>query len=179
MSACSVFSFHSAMNFSIFPAFSSPLGIWDWESLCVLVLTFHTVLFQMVLVPLWLERKHLPTAFPSNFPSGRGTSVLSSTGSTGVPAQCPEGTSSWKLHKLHCLKELLFCFLQVYRGEVFLWVWTGESCSGCSHADSNQGIHDINYPAGASSETGPSVTAEAVVLHPAHHEDPGDSGFTG
>lgn len=60
------------MNFSIFPAFSSPLGIWDWENLCVLVLTFYTVLFQMVLVPLRLERKHLPTAFPLNFPSGMG-----------------------------------------------------------------------------------------------------------
>lgn len=27
--------------------------------------TFCTVLLQMVLIPLWLERKHLPTAFPS------------------------------------------------------------------------------------------------------------------
>lgn len=147
----------------------------------MLALTFYTVVLQMLLVPLQLERKRLPTAFPTRKcgMGNRERDRCAFQGSTGVPAQFPEGRNSYKLYKLPCLKEFPFCFLQVYRGEVFLRVRTGKSCSGCCHADSNQGIHDINYPAGASSEAGAPVPAETVVLHPAHNEDPGDSGFPG
>lgn len=92
------------------------------EPLCACS-TFYSVLLQVVLIPLWLERKHLPTAFPSR-KCGMGNK---GQGQVCFPAWdlvvCLHSVLKAELPENHtnCIADRVsFCFLQVYRGEVLL-----------------------------------------------------------
>lgn len=71
----------------------------------------------------------------------------------------------------------LFFFLvldpQLYWGEVLLWVRPGEPRTDGCHEDLDEGVLNPGLSAGAPPAAGTSVSAEALVLHPAHHEDHG------
>lgn len=64
--------------------------------------------------------------------------------------------------------------LQLHRGEVVLRVRPGEPRADGGDEDPDEGVPDPGHSAGAPAASGPAVPAEALVLHPAHHEDHGD-----
>ena len=63
---------------------------------------------------------------------------------------------------------------QFHGGEVIFRVRPGEPRPDCCHEDPDEGVPDPGDTAGAPSQAGHALPAEAVVLHPAHHENNGN-----